>query len=380
VTSPGKDSASRKVLVTLGSNVERERNLPVAVARLRRHPRIAVRAVSPVYETSPVGGGPDQPPYFNAALMIETDLSSADLREALRAIEQELGRVRTADKCAPRTIDLDVAWFGGSPTESGGPSLPDPDILRFPHLAIPLADVAPDWRHPELGVTLRHIADSLPHSSKEIRKAMTKLVEHIPTNGHYANALDAEPGEVYDPELESLVQRILVHLGEDPEREGLQRTPLRVAKALDFLTSGYRSSQQDVVRDAVFAVDCEEMVVVKDVEFYSLCEHHLLPFFGRAHVGYLPNGKVIGLSKVARVIDVFARRLQLQERLANQVADALMETLDAHGVAVVMEASHFCMMMRGVQKQNSLTVTSAMRGTFRHDARTRAEFTQLIRG
>jgi GTP cyclohydrolase I len=139
-------------------------------------------------------------------------------------------------------------------------------------------------------------------------------------------------------------------------------------------------SEHDVARDALFTMDCEEMVVVKDVEFYSLCEHHLLPFFGRAHIGYLPNGKVIGLSKVARIVDVFARRLQLQERLANQVADALMDILDAHGVAVVMEASHFCMMMRGVQKQSSLTVTSAMRGTFRRDARTRAEFTQLIRG
>jgi GTP cyclohydrolase I len=370
---------THRVLITLGSNVEREGNLRLALARLRRHPHITLRAVSPVYETAPVGSA-DQSPYFNAAVLVETDLRPAALRDALRAVERDLGRVRTEDKYAPRTIDLDIALYGDERISVDGSPIPDPDIARFPHLAIPLADVAPDWIHPEHGVTLCDIADGLSHSSTEIRKVMPKLMEHIATNGHYAATLDGEPGEVYDPEIESLVQQLLIHLGEDPEREGLQRTPLRVAKALDFLTSGYRMSEQDIVRDALFSVDCEEMVVVKDVEFYSLCEHHLLPFFGRAHVAYLPNGKVIGLSKVARIIDVFARRLQLQERLTNQVADALMDILGAHGVAVVMEASHFCMVMRGVQKQNSLTVTSAMRGTFRHDARTRAEFTQLIRG
>jgi GTP cyclohydrolase IA len=378
VSTAKEISSTHRVLITLGSNVEREGNLRLAVSRLRQHPRITLCAVSPVYETAPVGSD-DQPPYFNAAIMVETDLRPAALRDALRAIERDLGRVRTEDKYAPRTIDLDIALYGNQRVSVDGRPIPDPDITRFPHLAIPLADVAPDWKHPERGVTLRDIADSLSHSSREIRKVMPKVMEHVPTNGHYAATLDGEPGEVYDAELESLVRQLLVRLGEDPEREGLQRTPLRVAKALDFLTSGYRMSEQDIVRDALFSVDCEEMVVVKDVEFYSLCEHHLLPFFGRAHVSYLPNGKVIGLSKVARIIDVFARRLQLQERLTNQVADALMDILGAHGVAVVMEASHFCMVMRGVQKQNSQTVTSAMRGTFRHDARTRAEFTQLIR-
>jgi GTP cyclohydrolase I len=176
-----------------------------------------------------------------------------------------------------------------------------------------------------------------------------------------------------------MIRRTLQHLGENPDREGLQRTPLRVAKTLDFLTSGYEMDVAEVVRDALFSEDCKEMVVVKDIEFYSLCEHHLLPFFGRAHVAYLPAGKVIGLSKVARVLDVFARRLQVQERLTQQVADALVETLKPHGVAVVIEASHTCMMMRGVQKQNSTTVTSAMRGTFEEDARTRAELMELIK-
>ena len=171
---------------------------------------------------------------------------------------------------------------------------------------------------------------------------------------------------------------MLRRLGEDPEREGLRRTPARVAKALDFLTSGYRQSAEEVVRNAVFHEDAKEMVLVKDIEFYSLCEHHMLPFFGKAHVGYLPDGKVIGLSKVARVVDIFARRLQVQERLTTQIADALMNALDPLGVAVVLEASHTCMMMRGVQKQSSSTVTSAMRGGFASSGTTRAEYMAFI--
>lgn len=198
---------------------------------------------------------------------------------------------------------------------------------------------------------------------------------------HYATSLDAEPDEeIYDAEKESLVRSMLATLGEDPQREGLQRTPLRVAKALDFLTSGYHNSAEEIIKGALFEEDCKEMVVVRDIEFYSLCEHHMLPFFGHAHVGYLPNGNVVGLSKVARVVDVFARRLQVQERLTNQVADAMMAHLNAHGVAVVIEASHTCMMMRGVQKQRSTTISSAMRGSFQDDQRTRAEFMAFIRG
>jgi GTP cyclohydrolase I len=198
------------------------------------------------------------------------------------------------------------------------------------------------------------------------------------TNGHYAASLDAEQGEVYDAEFERLITAMLRRIGEDPEREGLKRTPLRVAKAMDFLTSGYRKSVEDVVREAVFHEDGKEMVVVKDIEFYSLCEHHMLPFFGHAHVGYLPNGKVIGLSKIARLVDIYARRLQVQERLTTQIADGLVAALDAHGVAVVIEASHTCMMMRGVQKQKSSTITSAMRGSFDTTSRTRAEFMGFI--
>ena len=197
---------------------------------------------------------------------------------------------------------------------------------------------------------------------------------------HYAATFDSESDdEVYDPRKEALVRSLLQELGENPDREGLQRTPLRVAKALDFLTSGYELSAEEIIKKALFEEDVREMVVVRDIEFYSMCEHHMLPFFGHAHVGYLPNGKVVGLSKVARVVDCFARRLQVQERLTNQVADALMEHLGAHGVAVVMEASHTCMMMRGVQKQRSTTVSSAMRGDFETNQSTRAEFMSFIR-
>lgn len=216
---------------------------------------------------------------------------------------------------------------------------------------------------------------------------------HAPTaftNGHHTDddwaqrfdREDDEPSNVdtYDPEFEAIVRQMLSRLGEDPEREGLKRTPLRVAKAMDFLTSGYRTSLDTVVNNALFADKSEEMVIVKDIEFYSMCEHHMLPFYGKAHVGYIPDGKIIGLSKLARITDVYARRLQVQERMTNQIADALVEILEPLGVGVVTEACHFCMMMRGVQKQNSFTITSATRGTFRSDMGTREEFMHLIRG
>ncbi len=177
----------------------------------------------------------------------------------------------------------------------------------------------------------------------------------------------------------SAVTRLLNGIGEDPEREGLRRTPLRVAKSLKFLTHGYESNAHDVLNAAVFESDTDEMVVVKDIELYSLCEHHMLPFFGRAHVAYLPRKKIVGLSKLARVVDVFARRLQVQERLTTQVAEAIAEALNPRGAGVIIEAQHLCMMMRGVNKQNSSTVTSCMLGTFRSDPKTRQEFLEIIR-
>jgi len=192
------------------------------------------------------------------------------------------------------------------------------------------------------------------------------------------NPYATPPEESYDPAFESLVAQMLERLGEDPERDGLKRTPLRVAKAMDFLTSGYKQSLAEVVNGALFEAEGQEMVIVRDIEFYSQCEHHMLPFFGKAHIGYIPKGNIIGLSKLARIVDVFARRLQVQERLTGQVADALMEILQPQGVAVVTEASHFCMMMRGVQKQNSFTISSAMRGIFKESASTRGEFMELV--
>jgi GTP cyclohydrolase I len=178
--------------------------------------------------------------------------------------------------------------------------------------------------------------------------------------------------------VEELTRELLARVGEDPQREGLLRTPLRVAKAWEFLTHGYRVDLDKLLNNAVFHEDCSEMVIVKDVEFFSLCEHHLLPFFGRAHVGYLPRGKVIGLSKIPRIIDMHARRLQVQERLTHQVAQTLMRVLEPGGVAVVLEARHMCMQMRGVEKQNSYATTSAMLGEFHDDQETRAEFMSIV--
>ena len=179
-------------------------------------------------------------------------------------------------------------------------------------------------------------------------------------------------------ELEDAYRNLLEAIGEDPDREGLRRTPVRAAHALQFLTQGYRQDLEEVINDAVFASDASEIILVKDIELYSLCEHHLLPFIGRAHVAYIPNGKVIGLSKVARIVDVFARRLQIQEHLTLQIADALMKILHPSGVGVVIEAKHLCMMMRGVEKQNSVMKTSCLLGSFKEDARTRSEFVALL--
>jgi len=179
--------------------------------------------------------------------------------------------------------------------------------------------------------------------------------------------------------MQDLITRLLEAVGEDPTREGLVRTPDRVARSMEYLTSGYRTNIDDVLNGALFTVDYNEMVIVRDIDFYSLCEHHLLPFFGKCHVAYIPNGKVIGLSKVPRLVDMFARRLQLQERMTNQIAETIRETIQPLGVAVVCEGTHLCMAMRGVEKQQSTTVTSAMLGAFRNDARTRGEFLQLIK-
>ena len=202
------------------------------------------------------------------------------------------------------------------------------------------------------------------NSELEVSERLTRDVNRL-DNGR----LDA---------LANSFHEILEAVGEDPERQGLLKTPSRAARAFEFLTQGYRQSVKEIVNDAIFDSDASEIVLVKDIELYSMCEHHLLPFIGRAHVAYIPNGKVIGLSKVARIVDVFARRLQIQENLTTQIADALMDILHPAGVAVVIDAKHLCMMMRGVEKQNSVMKTSCLLGVFKEDARTRSEFLALL--
>ena len=185
-------------------------------------------------------------------------------------------------------------------------------------------------------------------------------------------------GILSEATLTDLYREVLLRIGEDPERDGLKRSPERVAKAIQFLTRGYNENPTKLLQDALFDVDYDEMVIVKDVEMFSLCEHHMLPFYGKVHVAYLPKGKVIGLSKIPRLIDVFARRLQVQERLTKEIADTIQDAICPLGVGVVIEARHLCMMMRGVEKQHSATVTSAMLGAFRDDQQTRGEFLSLI--
>jgi GTP cyclohydrolase I len=188
-----------------------------------------------------------------------------------------------------------------------------------------------------------------------------------------------EPATLTSASFEDLIQEMLVRLGEDPQREGLQLTPERVSKSLQFLTRGYTEDPKTLLKGALFTVDYDEMVIVKDIEMFSLCEHHMLPFFGKVHVAYIPNGKVIGLSKVPRLVELFSRRLQIQERLTTQIAETIQRVIDPQGVGVVIEARHLCMMMRGVEKQHSAAVTSSMLGCFRDSQGTRSEFLSLIR-
>lgn len=188
-----------------------------------------------------------------------------------------------------------------------------------------------------------------------------------------------EPTTLTSASFEELVREMLVRLGEDPTREGLARTPARVHQAYEFLTRGAQENPDELLKKALFTVSYDEMVIVKDVEMFSLCEHHMLPFFGKVHVAYIPNGKVIGLSKIPRLIDIYARRLQIQERLTTQIAEAIQRAIEPQGVGVVIEARHLCMMMRGVEKQHSAAVTSSMLGSFRHEQETRNEFLSLIR-
>jgi GTP cyclohydrolase IA len=213
-------------------------------------------------------------------------------------------------------------------------------------------------------------------------------LEDVVKNGTAGNGLGSEHAELApnaaevtlaDASVQAIYAELLRRIGEDPTRDGLQQTPKRMEKSMAFLTKGYEESVASVLHGALFDVDYDEMVIVRDIEFYSLCEHHLLPFFGKAHIAYVPNGKVVGLSKLPRIVDVFARRLQVQERLTQQIAEAIEDAIAPQGVGVVIEAQHLCMMMRGVEKQSSLTVTSSLRGVFKTQLQTRSEFLALVR-
>ena len=362
-------------IATLGSNIERERYLPEAVRLIRRHRDVVLVAVSRFFESPSVGTSQDAPDFYNAAVLMSTKLRPKELRTELRRLESLLGRERTDDPHAPRTIDLDLVYYGDVVRDYADWSLPDQAALKDPYVAVSIADVAPDWVHPETGQTAYDIAASIDTRSVRLVPGFTLSSPHA-TRG--PEDWDSRV-ELYAPRFEELVRHQLFEIGEDPDREGLIRTPLRVAKALDFLTSGYGTSLEEVVNNAIFdAEGAEEMVLVKDIEFYSICEHHMLPFFGKAAIAYLPDERIIGLSKLARIVDLFARRLQVQERMTNQIAEAVSKVLEPHGIAVVVEGRHFCMMMRGVQKQDSSTVTSSMLGTFKEDARTRAELLDLV--
>ena len=361
----------KKAVIGLGSNIDKTSNIPAAVRAMRQHPDLVVLATSCVYESEAIGG--DYPSFHNAATVIETELDPARLRATLRGIEAGLGRVRRDDRNAPRTIDLDIVLY----QDLVDPELniPDRDLSEYSYVAVPAADVAPEWVVPGRSRTVAEIAAQASHPK------LRKLPMAEQDTGLTPDTAFEEYGpsdETFNPRFEALVREQLEILGEDPDREGIVRTPFRVAKSMAFLTGGYTQSLKEVVNNAIFESPDNEMVMLKDIEFYSMCEHHMLPFFGRAHVAYIPDGKVIGVSKLARIVDVFARRMQIQERLSNQVADALMQTVDPLGVGVVMEAAHLCMLMRGVQKQNSEMITSALRGSFKKDARTRSEFMNLV--
>jgi GTP cyclohydrolase I len=364
-------------VVSLGSNIDPGFNLAAALDMIDAMGDIEILATSTIYESEAVGG--DYPPFHNAAVLVETGLGPSDLRSTLKRIEAALGRVRSEDRNAPRTIDLDVTVFGD--LQDADLNIPDPQLEEYPFVAIPAGEVAAEMPVPGRNKTLGEIAETM--SGAGLRELTMSGTRKMSERDHALSPDEAfeEYGpsdESFNPQFEKLVREQLEILGEDPDREGLIRTPYRVAKAMAYLTRGYTQSLKEVINNAIFQSDTEDMVMLKDIEFYSMCEHHLLPFFGRAHVAYIPNGRVIGVSKLARIVDVFARRMQIQERLANQVADALMECLEPHGVAVVMEAAHLCMLMRGVQKQNSEMVTSALRGSFLSDDRTRQEFMTLV--
>lgn len=386
--------------IFIGSNIEREKNYPEAVKRLRALGNLV--AVSPVYDTTAIGEGEDAPRFYNGAVRLDTALSPHALRNALREIEHDMGRVRTADKYAPRPIDLDLVLYDEVTLDDGELKLPDPDLFERGFMARALAHLNPDYVIPPDGPTLAELACRLrgrpadmvevPGTSAQVKSFVVKSPQERPVMSEQ-NALtprgfrnqewDASmpdldtartlPDLRVTPEADTdpahaaiadAVRTILYNVGEDPAREGLLKTPERVARAYDELLEGYRVDPVALINDAFFDTEYHDMVVVKDIEFFSLCEHHMLPFFGHVHVAYIPEGQVLGLSKIPRIVEMFARRLQLQEKMTHEIADFIQDLLHPRGVAVIVTGSHMCSMMRGVNKPDAKMVTQVMYGAF----------------
>ncbi len=399
--------------IFIGSNIDREKKYLEAVRCLRELGTLA--AASPVYDTAPLGAHPDAPRFYNGAVLLKTNLSPHALRNALREIERALGRVRSADKDAPRLIDLDLVLYGEVTLDDGELRIPDPLLFERGIMAHALAHISPDYVIPPDGPTLGELACQLrvktgdmievPELSEQVRRLVEPSSEAqlAPTSSLALPALgfaDDEwgspmpngdgladsPGSLQthlDKEaahraIEDAVRTILLSVGEDPTRQGLLKTPERVARAYDELLAGYAVDPVALVNDAFFDSEYHDMVVVKDIEFYSLCEHHMLPFFGQVHVAYIPDGKVLGLSKIPRIVDMYARRLQLQERMTHQIADFIQDLLHPRGVAVIVSGQHMCSMMRGVNKPDSKMVTQILYGEFQQPG-VREQLTERLR-
>ncbi len=384
--------------IFIGSNIEREKNYLAAFSHLRALGKLV--AVSPVYDTPAIGGKEDAPRFYNGAVWLKTTLTPHALRNELRAVEHTLGRIRTADKFAPRAIDLDLALYGEATIDDGELKLPDPDIFERAFMARALAHLNPDYVIPPDGPTLAELACRVRGKAGEMVEVveMSELVQHelektfkerpVMSEQRIFTARgfgDEEWGSPM-PELETprvlpdlrvapekqtareaiadAVRTILENVGEDPTRDGLLKTPERVAKAYEELLAGYTIDPVALINDAFFDSEYHDMVVVKDIEFFSMCEHHMLPFFGKAHVAYIPEGQVLGLSKIPRIVEMYARRLQLQEKMTHEIADFIQELLNPRGVAVIVTGQHMCSMMRGVNKPDAKMVTQVMYGAF----------------
>ncbi len=371
-----------RVFIGVGSNIDPEANVPRSLFLLRR--RVRLRAVSTVYRTRPEGGE-EQPPYYNCVVEAETEIPPAELkRTVLRPIEAQLGRTRGPDPYAARTCDLDLLLYDDLVLRAEGLIIPDEHLTERPYLVEAVLELAPRMVVPGAGVPLAQAAQAAAKTPRARAAEWAGATEAaapaplVPLR-EFTERLRKEIFMAVDTEkVERLVKELLLALGEDPEREGLLNTPGRVARSFAFLASGYSEELRKTMGSAYFTERTDSMVIIRDIEMYSLCEHHLLPFYGRCHIGYLAREKVAGCSKLARIVDMYSRRLQIQERLTEQISHAVQDVLDAAGVGVMIEAHHLCMMMRGVQKQNSRFVTSSLLGVFRQPE-FRSEFYSMVR-